>query len=583
MFNIVFYDNKSDYKRLDKTSGLNEIATISGTLREECSIMQPKITIQSERMQNVIDDNFNDVIANSSKIVINEEYVDILNANYCYIEKFKRYYFINNIVSVRNGVWQIETTCDVLMSFKEDIKNLNCYIGRQEFIFDKFLMDKDISFKTDRTYEIIEGNEPTGNYYFKPLSTDNEYSFRNQICITTATYNNTYQSESNKTKNILSVNGQNTVTYFVTPSQLQEIMRQVYSTETLQDTNKNVYIEPSQQIISIKIFPFDFNRFYTLYPNDVITGRAFIVGTKEFEIKENNLKQWFMSPRTGVFKVPFGSVNITGKYNNFIDYSSYTTVNVYIPYVGVQAFDTALVMNKTLTFYAIVDCVDDNSKIEVYCNNVLINTYSTRFSIDVPIVQSNTNNRSLLSPLVKSQNTTSRTKNALSNLLGIGGSLATAGISAYTGHALGVAGGIVGAISSFSNLILDYKQDTTQTKIDEVKTNWVDTNWGTFGGSTTDFLTTMKPLAIIQRPKPIYWDYNVDDEGNVSDTTEYDENNDYLKNYAHTMGRPCSTNSLLKDLQGFTVVYGCHIENIKNATSNEQVAIDNLLKKGILI
>lgn len=49
--------------------------------------------------------------------------------NYCYISEFGRYYFINNITSVRNGLWKIDCSVDVLMSYKTSILNLNVIVS----------------------------------------------------------------------------------------------------------------------------------------------------------------------------------------------------------------------------------------------------------------------------------------------------------------------------------------------------------------------------------------------------------------------------------------------------------------------
>lgn len=49
----------------------------------------------------------------------------IFNYNYCYIEDFKRYYFVENIEIKPNKIYTIDLNVDVLESFKNDI--LNCY------------------------------------------------------------------------------------------------------------------------------------------------------------------------------------------------------------------------------------------------------------------------------------------------------------------------------------------------------------------------------------------------------------------------------------------------------------------------
>lgn len=43
------------------------------------------------------------------------------NYNYMYIDEFKRWYFIDEIISVRTDLWTIMARVDVLMSFKNDI------------------------------------------------------------------------------------------------------------------------------------------------------------------------------------------------------------------------------------------------------------------------------------------------------------------------------------------------------------------------------------------------------------------------------------------------------------------------------
>ena len=46
MFNIVFYVNSSEKNKMDKT--LTEITTMSGTLRNETSIIDPVIIVEGD-------------------------------------------------------------------------------------------------------------------------------------------------------------------------------------------------------------------------------------------------------------------------------------------------------------------------------------------------------------------------------------------------------------------------------------------------------------------------------------------------------------------------------------------------------
>ena len=51
------------------------------------------------------------------------KYDDLINFNYMYIDKFKRYYFIEDVEVFPNKIYKLALKCDVLMSFKDDILN----------------------------------------------------------------------------------------------------------------------------------------------------------------------------------------------------------------------------------------------------------------------------------------------------------------------------------------------------------------------------------------------------------------------------------------------------------------------------
>ena len=49
------------------------------------------------------------------------KYDDLIDFNYIYIDKFKRYYFIEAVEVFPNKIYHLTLKCDVLMSFKDDI------------------------------------------------------------------------------------------------------------------------------------------------------------------------------------------------------------------------------------------------------------------------------------------------------------------------------------------------------------------------------------------------------------------------------------------------------------------------------
>ena len=97
---IVLYENYSEKEAIVKD--IQSAYTLTGSLRGESSIINPSFLIEH---------------ANPS------------NYNYCYIADFGRYYFISNITSIRTGIWKIDCSVDVLMSFQDEILALDVTVS----------------------------------------------------------------------------------------------------------------------------------------------------------------------------------------------------------------------------------------------------------------------------------------------------------------------------------------------------------------------------------------------------------------------------------------------------------------------
>ena len=65
--------------------------------------------------------------------------------NYLYIPSFNRYYFIENCVSVRTGLWEISCKCDVLQTYSTQIKANSAIVLRQKNMRSKYHTDNKIS------------------------------------------------------------------------------------------------------------------------------------------------------------------------------------------------------------------------------------------------------------------------------------------------------------------------------------------------------------------------------------------------------------------------------------------------------
>ena len=108
---LVLYKTQDEKNKLNKN--LSQIASLTGTLRSECSIINPILDIQA----------------------------DLIEGNYIYINEFKRYYFIDEIISLRNGYWEVHCSVDVLMSYKNNILQLKGILSRSSNKYNSYLQD----------------------------------------------------------------------------------------------------------------------------------------------------------------------------------------------------------------------------------------------------------------------------------------------------------------------------------------------------------------------------------------------------------------------------------------------------------
>lgn len=108
------YQNKSEKIKVDKS--LTLITSTDIVVKESTSITSPVFTLS----------------------LTNDKATKF---NYIYVPELNRYYYVTDIVMVRNNLFEITCHCDVLMSFKKDIRNQSGIIGRQENLYNLYLSD----------------------------------------------------------------------------------------------------------------------------------------------------------------------------------------------------------------------------------------------------------------------------------------------------------------------------------------------------------------------------------------------------------------------------------------------------------
>lgn len=115
VFYLNLYKNTAEPNRLDKTDYLEQVGVLEGAFREESSLVNMNVIIQQDT---------------------------IPTFNYVYIPILKRYYYVTDIASVRYGLWRITLEVDVLMSYKDAIRQCFGFCERNEFQFNDNIIDR---------------------------------------------------------------------------------------------------------------------------------------------------------------------------------------------------------------------------------------------------------------------------------------------------------------------------------------------------------------------------------------------------------------------------------------------------------
>lgn len=113
---INLYTTSDDRRTLSKT--ITELAAVDNVnLLNDCNVISPVFILSN---------------------------VEWANANYIYCENFKRYYFIDSVDYINGNLIRLHCSCDVLMSYKNDILNTQAIISRGGNNYNVLLSDNAI-------------------------------------------------------------------------------------------------------------------------------------------------------------------------------------------------------------------------------------------------------------------------------------------------------------------------------------------------------------------------------------------------------------------------------------------------------
>ena len=132
-FTIDLQISMSDKIEMDKT--ITTIAALNGTLKDATSIIDPVILVEGDLSQ-------------------------FAQCNYMTIPVFGRSYFVTNIRSIRNDLFEISAHVDVISTWKSEIRGNLAIVKKQQNDWNLYLNDG--TFHTYQNPMVLAKQFPTG-------------------------------------------------------------------------------------------------------------------------------------------------------------------------------------------------------------------------------------------------------------------------------------------------------------------------------------------------------------------------------------------------------------------------------------
>lgn len=267
---------------------------------------------------------------------------------------------------------------------------------------------------------------------------------------------------------------------------------------------KKLFNDPMQAIIGL----------HKVYATPATSGAQNIkVGYLDSGVSANVVSNQYTT-------IDCGTVTLSEYFHNVFDYSPYTQINLYLPFIGIVNLDNADVMRSSIHIVYHVD---------VFSGACLAEVKVTRDGAGGTIYQY-TGNASVTLPI------------SSGSYMGIVTSIAS------------IAGGIAGTIASGGAalpMLASAAGSALNARAKVEHSGGFSGNAGAMGGKI--------PYLIISRPQVAL----------ANDFQKY-------------IGYPANYTTKLSACSGYVKVLECHVENV-NATNTELTEIESLLKEGVLI
>ena len=317
--------------------------------------------------------------------------------------------------------------------------------------------------------------------------------------------------------------------YNITLSQLNAIGDWLNNNLSLSVQDRTAFL---QNVIAVKYIPFP------VLPTSAGTKTVYI-GDQQVMGDLGALQAVYITDN--IIEFSFGSVRLDEYFGNFLDYAPYTTISLYLPFVGYVDIDTDEVMGGTISIQCRLDCVTGEVVYVVSCvkdsSTSVVTVQSADCSSDIPLTATDYSGK------------ISAALGLIGGIVSIGAGIASIAAAPVTGGsslAAGamIAGGTASAVMSGAKL-QDQPNPSKQS--------------GAVGKSAGN-MSIRYPFISITRPVL-----------SIPET------------FAHEYGYMYNGNARLSSLTGMTVVSSCHVDGITGATEDDIKEIEDLLHSGVIL
>ena len=160
-----------------------------------------------------------------------------------------------------------------------------------------------------------------------------------------------------------------TKTYALTKTNCSELGSFLWG-DSFADSIRLINSSPLDNIVSCKLIPISAS-------GDVTT------------IKIGNLVTTVNAKKVnGQITINSGECTLSKHFNNFLDYSPYTNISIYIPFIGFQQLENEYAYT-TLKLRYVIDLITGSLCVSLYSDNKIIRLFNGNCSIDIPLSSNN--------------------------------------------------------------------------------------------------------------------------------------------------------------------------------------------------